>query len=180
MEQGPFINYKEYSFNNTFREIKKLYNFNSDPNLRNLKSDYPIDSKNSPISIANYNAVGGSTLIYSGHYPRFHPSDFKTKKIDKVGNNWLFNYYDLKKYYNLNDKMVGVSGLSGDPSYPEIKNLYSPIDIGYAGQILAESFNKLGWHWWPSYSALRNSKKFHKGIRPTAIEIYLKKALNNG
>ena len=38
LEQGPFINYKEYSFNNTFREIKKLYNFNSDPNLRNLKS----------------------------------------------------------------------------------------------------------------------------------------------
>ena len=126
LEQGPFINYKEYSFNNTFREIKKLYNFNSDPNLRNLKSDYPIDSKNSPISIANYNAVGGSTLIYSGHYPRFHPSDFKTKKIDKVGNNWLFNYYDLEKYYNLNDKMVGVSGLSGRSILPRNKKFIFP------------------------------------------------------
>ena len=62
------------------------------------------------ISIANYNAVGGSTLIYSGHYPRFHPSDFKTKKIDNIGSNWLFDYEDLEKYYNLNDKIWSFKG----------------------------------------------------------------------
>ena len=112
---------KEYSFNNKFREINKFKKFNIDPNQRKFSSDYPINSDNSPISIANYNAVGGSTLIYSGHYPRFHPSDFETKKIDKIGSNWLFNYYDLEKYCNLNDKMVGVSGMSGDPAYPKIK-----------------------------------------------------------
>ena len=37
------------------------------------------------------------------------------------------------KYYNLNDKMVGVSGMAGDPAYPKIGNLSSPLDIGYAG-----------------------------------------------
>jgi choline dehydrogenase-like flavoprotein len=76
-----FIKKKEYSFNNKYREINKFRKFNIDPNQRKLDSDYPINSDNSPISIANYNAVGGSTLIYSGHYPRFHPSDFKTKKL---------------------------------------------------------------------------------------------------
>ena len=180
LEQGPFIDKKEYSFNNVDREIYKLKDFNIDPNQRGLESDYPINADNSPISIANYNAVGGSTLIYSGHYPRFHPSDFKTKKIDNIGSNWLFDYYTLEKYYNLNDKMVGVSGLTGDPAYPKINNLLPALDIGYSGEILAKTFNKLGWHWWPSYSAVKKSKKFEKGIRPTAVEMYLKKAIKNG
>ncbi len=180
IEQGPLINKKEYSFNNKYREINKLNKFNIDPNQRKFNSDYPINSKNSPISIANYNAVGGSTLIYSGHYPRFHPSDFKIKKIDKVGSNWLFDYYDLEKYYDLNDKMVGVSGVSGDPAYPKINNLLPPLDIGYSGSLIAKAFNKLGWHWWPSYAAIKKSKKFKKGIRPTAVEIYLNKAVQNG
>lgn len=180
IEQGPLINKKNYSFNNVNREINKLKNFNIDPNQRKFNSDYSIDCTNSPISIANYNAVGGSTLIYSGHYPRFHLSDFNTRKIDNIGSNWLFNYYDLEKYYNLNDKMVGVSGLTNDPAYPKIRNLLPPLDIGYSGNLLAKAFNKLGWHWWPSYSAVKKSKKYKKGIRPTAVEIYLKKAIKNG
>jgi choline dehydrogenase-like flavoprotein len=180
IDQGPLINKKEYSFNNKNREINKLKKFNIDPNQRKLISDYPINSDNSPISIANYNAVGGSTLIYSGHYPRFHPSDFKTKKIDNIGSNWLFSYYDLEKYYKLNDKMVGVSGVTGDPAYPKINDLLPPLDIGYSGRLIAKAFNKLGWHWWPSYAAIKKSKKFKKGIRPTAVEIYLNKAVKNG
>ena len=180
LEQGPFVNKKDYSFNNVNRVINKFKKFNINPNERKFDSDYSINNDNSPISIANYNAVGGSTLVYSGHYPRFHPSDFKTKKIDNIGSNWLFNYYDLEKYYNLNDKMVGVSGLKGDPAYPKIDNLLPPVDIGYSGALLAKAFNKLGWHWWPSYSAIKNSKKFKKGIRPTAVEMYLNKAIKNG
>ncbi len=180
LEQGPFLDKEEYSFNNINREINKFQKFNINPNERKLASDYPINCKNSQISIANYNAVGGSTLIYSGHYPRFHPSDFKTKKLDGIGSDWLFNYYDLEKYYNLNDKMVGVSGLSGDPAYPKIDNLNPPLDIGFSGLLLAKAFNKLGWHWWPSYSAVKKSKKFSKGIRPTVIETYINKAIKNG
>ena len=180
LDQGPSVKKNEYSFNNIFREINKFNKFHIDPNVRNFDADYPIDCKNSPISIANYNAIGGATLIYSGHYPRFHPSDFKTKKLDNVGSNWLFDYYDLEKYYNLNDRMVGVSGISGDPAYPKIKNLLPPLDIGYSGSLLAKAFNKLGWHWWPSYSAVKKSKKFSKGIRPTSVEMYLNKAVKNG
>ena len=180
LEQGPFIDKKKYSFNNKFREINKIYDLNSNPTKRKSYQDFPINCDNSPISISNFNAVGGSTLIYSGHYPRFHSSDFYTKKSDNVSSNWLFNYRDLEKYYDLNDKMMGVSGLKGDPAYPNIDNLLPPIDIGYAGQILAKAFNKLKWHWWPSYSAVKKSKKFSKGIRPTVVEVYLNKALKNG
>tara|TARA_B100000242_G_scaffold231606_1_gene171608 strand:- start:641 stop:2203 length:1563 start_codon:yes stop_codon:yes gene_type:complete len=180
LEQGPYFKNNEYSSNSKFYEINKLYKFNSDTRYRNLKQDYPINSDESPISIANFNAVGGSTLIYSGHYLRFHKSDFFTYKNDRIGSNWLFDYNLLKKYYDLNDKIMGVSGLSGDPAYPDIKNLKPPIDIGCSGQILANAFNKLKWHWWPSYAAVRNSKKYSRGLRPTVVDTYLKKAIKNG
>ena len=55
-----------------------------------------------------------------------------------------------------------------------------PLDIGFSGELLAKTFNKLNWHWWPSYAVEKKSKKFKKGIRPTAVEVYLNKAIKNG
>ncbi len=80
LDQGPLLKKEDYSFNNKYREINKIYNFNPDTASRNLEQDYPINSDNSPISISNFNAVGGSTLVYSGHYLRFHKNDFHIKK----------------------------------------------------------------------------------------------------
>nr|MBC8486720.1 GMC family oxidoreductase [Bacteroidota bacterium] len=117
-------------------------------------SDYPINDRESPISIANYNAVGGSMILYSGHFPRLHPSDFKVKKLDGVADNWPIDYHELEPYYNLNDKMMGVSGIEGDTAYPLIKNLLPPIPLSKAGEKIAYGFNRLAWHMWPSYSAI--------------------------
>jgi choline dehydrogenase-like flavoprotein len=98
LEQGPLLNKNSYSFYQDKWEIYKKNKFHINPNVRKLKSDYPINDKNSPISIANFNAVGGSTILYSGHFPRFHPSDFKTKTLDKVGADWPINYKDLEPF----------------------------------------------------------------------------------
>ena len=101
LDQGPFINYNSK---------KKKWNSNNDkkfkinPNERKLKFDFPIDNSDSDIEIANYNAIGGSTIIYSGHFSRLHPSDFRTKKLDGVETDWPLKYDDLVKYYKLNDK----------------------------------------------------------------------------
>ena len=154
LEQGPSLNYKSYSFSQTNWELLKQRKFNINPNIRKLKSDYPIDDRRSPISIANFNAVGGSTILYSGHVPRFHPSDFKTKTLDGVGEDWPFVYKDLEPFYELNDKMMNVSGLVGDPAYPPISNLKPSVPLGLAGKKIAQGFNKLGLHWWPSYISI--------------------------
>ena len=182
LEQGPFLDSKSYSFSQSKWEKLKQKEFNINPNIRKLKSDYPIDDSKSPISIANFNAVGGSTILYSGHFPRFHPSDFKTKTLDNVASDWPFTYKDLEPYYKLNDKMMGVAGLEGDPAYPPIKNLSPPVPLELAGEIIAKSFNKLGWHWWPSYSAVATSKYKNrkKGTRSTVDITYWSKAINNG
>ncbi len=163
IEQGTFVNSEEYPTTKLNWELERYNRFNPSPNIRNLSSDYPINDSESPISIANYNAVGGSTILYSGHFPRFHPSDFKVNKLDKVASDWPINYEDLEPYYNLNDKMMGVSGLSGDPAYPEMTFEYQHVPIGKIGEKIAKGFNKLGWHWWPSYSAIITKDRGNRG-----------------
>jgi len=182
MDQGPIINPKTYSFNQLDWEKLSLKKFNIDPNIRKLRSDYPIDTKNSPISIANFNAVGGSTILYSGHFPRFHISDFKTKSLDNIGCDWPFKYEDLKPFYEINDKIMGIAGLSGDPAYPDIKNLLPPVNIEKSGKKIAKAFNKLGWHWWPSYSAIvtKSYDGREKNSKSDVNQTYLARAISNG
>ena len=91
-------------------ERNKLFKYHKNPNLRKSFSDYPIDNKNSQISIANYNGVGGSSVIYNAHLPRFKKSDFKVNNLDGVGVDWPLNYKDLEKYFDLNEKRMGLAG----------------------------------------------------------------------
>ncbi len=176
-------------------ELQKFNKFSFDSNLRNNPWDYYINSTDSPIHIANYNGVGGSTFLFSAQYPRFHESDFKTNSTDNVGVDWPITLKDIEPYYNLNDKITGVAGLEGDTFYPNIKDLLPPVPLGPMGIALAKGFKKLNWHWWPAYSALltkeyRNRAK-DKFTRPSNIgdisgskgsteNTYLPLALENG
>jgi choline dehydrogenase-like flavoprotein len=154
LEQGDYMNPAEYpSTRPNWEELKQSI-FHPSPNVRNLDADYPINDSESPIAIANFNAVGGSTILFSGHFPRFHPSDFKVKTLDGVADDWPIDYQDLEPFFSLNDSMMGVSGLGGDPAYPPIDNLMPPIPLQGVGELMGKGFNKLGWHWWPSYSAI--------------------------
>ena len=117
-----------------------------------------LEGSNSPISLANFNGVGGSTILYAGHYPRFHPSDFRVRTLDGVADDWPIDYKTLAPYYAQNDLMTGVSGLAGDPAYPNKELILPPLPLGKSGETLARGFNKLGWHWWPSDAAINNAK----------------------
>lgn len=154
LEQGEFMKRESFPSTQLNWEEQKFNSFSANPNIRKLEADYPINDTESPISIANFNAVGGSMILYSGHFPRFHPSDFRVKSLDGVAEDWPLSYEELEPYYQLNDKMMGVSGLSGDPAYPPIDGLMPPVPVGKMGCKLAIGFNALGWHWWPSYSAI--------------------------
>lgn len=154
LEQGNFTDPSSYPGANelTYEQNKKL--FNPNPNIRQQEVDYPINDQDSPISIANYNAVGGSTILFSGHFPRMHPSDFRVKTLDGVADDWPISYSELEPYYDLVQKHLAVAGVEGDPAYPRISNLLPPVPLGKMGETLAAGFNKLNWHWWPSYSAI--------------------------
>ena len=158
LEQGDLMNPQNYPTTMPDWEKYKFSSFNPDPNIRMTRADYPINNTNSPITIANFNAVGGSTILFSGHYPRLHPSDLITQTLDGVAEDWPITYDELEKYYDLNQENVAVAGLEGDPAYPPIKNLLPPVPIGKMGEVLAEGFNRKGWHWWPAYSAIATKK----------------------
>jgi len=154
LEQGPRVHDKDFPSRRDDYELARYAEFSSDPNVRGLKQDYPINVENSCITPVNYNGVGGSTINFMGHWPRMKPSDFRTKTLDNVADDWPVDYSTLAPFYDMNDCNTGVSGLAGNPSYPHYERELPPIPIGKLGQTLAAGFNKLGWHWWPSDAAI--------------------------
>ena len=154
IEQGDRMEASDYPSTKRNWEVLQQQGYNVSPNVRKLAADYPINDKDSPIAIANFNGVGGGTILYSAHFPRFHPSDFKVRSLDGVADDWPVDYAQLEPFFSENDRMMGVSGLGGDPAYPPIEGLLPPVPLGRMGEAIGKGFNKLGWHWWPSYSAI--------------------------
>jgi len=163
LEQGGWMNPAEYPSTGRDWEMAAAREFRTSPNLRNRAADYPVNDSDSPIAILNFNAVGGSTILYSAHFPRFHPSDFRVRTLDAVADDWPINYRTLEPYFAENDNNVGVAGLAGDPALPHHEPPLPHIPLGRMGEAMARGFNKLGWHWWPSDSAIATREHNGRG-----------------
>jgi choline dehydrogenase-like flavoprotein len=157
LEQGDWMKPSEFPSAGRDWEARALDDFATNPNRRKRETDYPINGEDSPIQVVNFNGVGGGTILYAGHFPRFHPSDFRVRTLDGVADDWPIDYETLALYYDENDRMMGVSGLAGDPAYPPHEPMMPPLPLGKSGAALARGMNKLGWHWWPSDSAIASA-----------------------
>ena len=154
LEQGDHLADKDYPSRRDDYELARYAEFSCDPNVRGLKQDYPINATESCITPVNWNGVGGSTINFLGHWPRMRPSDFRTRTLDGVADDWPVDYHMLAPFYDMNDRNIGASGLAGNPAYPDYTPPNPPIPIGVLGQTLARGFNRMGWHWWPSDVAI--------------------------
>ena len=177
LEQGDWMKQAEYPSNGRDWEARLYDDFATSPNWRARPTDYPINDDNSPIKVVNFNGVGGSTIMYTGHYPRLHPSDFRVRTLDGVADDWPIDYATLEPFFAENDRMTGVSGLAGDPAYPPKQPPMPPLPLGKSGTRFAVAMNKLGWHWWPSDTsvatveyrwagAVHQSRPLHAGLHP--------------
>ncbi len=164
LEQGEWMKPESYPGMRTDWELSQFGDFALSPNARARREDYPVNDGASPIQTSMFNAVGGSTIMYAAHFPRFHPSDFRVKTLDGVADDWPVDYHRLAPFYDVNAHMMGVSGLAGDPMYPPKKVPLPPVALGKLGETLAKGFNRLGWHWWPSDSAIATQE--HEGRAP--------------
>lgn len=84
LEQGPWMKQKDYPTNFLDRESRAMGPFASNPNVRKLDQEYPVNDSASPIQPLMFNAVGGSTILWAAHFPRFTPDDFRAKSTGGV------------------------------------------------------------------------------------------------
>ncbi|OEH94349.1 GMC family oxidoreductase [Bacillus solimangrovi] len=74
-----------------------------------------------PINLSRNNSgkgVGGSAVHYTAQMLRFHHSDFKTKSIQSVGQDWPIRYEDVAPYYDKIQKTLLFSGPAQFPWKP--------------------------------------------------------------
>ena len=176
LEQGDWMKPTDFPSNGRDWEARRHTDFDISPNRRGRDTDYPVNDDNSPMKVANFNGVGGGTVIYTAHLPRLHPSDFRVRSLDGVADDWPIDYWTLEPFYAENDRMMGVSGLAGDPAVPPRHPPMPPLPLGKTGARYAKAMNKLGWHWWPSDTTiattdyegrarLHQPRPLHAGLR---------------
>ena len=154
--------------------------WSTSPNVRGLPEDYPIDETDTRVSPLMFSAVGGSTLIFAGAWPRMLPSDFRVRSLDGVADDWPLTYDELRPYYERTDREFGVSGMGGDPAYPpggEDPPL-PPLPIGAGGLKVARAHARLGWHWWPEPNSILSVA--YDGRRPCVQRGTCQQGCNEG
>jgi choline dehydrogenase-like flavoprotein len=154
LEQGDWVKSSEFPSNGRDWEERQFGDFSTSPNRRGNAADYPINDADSPIKVVNFNGVGGGTILYAAHFPRLHPSDFRVRALDGVADDWPVDYQTLEPFFALNDRMMGIASLAGDPAYPPKEAVLPPLPLGKTGQTLGRAMNALGWHWWAADSAI--------------------------
>jgi choline dehydrogenase-like flavoprotein len=173
LEQGRWHQPAEFVGGKPQLELQKLKQWSSDPNVRDTPADYPINVDDSAFNALNFNGVGGTTILYSGHWCRMLPSDFRVRTLDGVADDWPIDYETLRPFYDEVANDVGVSGLAGDPAYPDEHEFpLPPLPIGRYGLRAARGMDALGWHWWPAPNAIasRNFRNRHACQRFGACE----------
>lgn len=155
LEQGGWTSASDYPGSRPEYELLAQKTWHANPNVRGRPQDYPCDTAQSDVNPLMWNGVGGSTILYGGHWARMLPSDFCARTLDGVADDWPFTYEDLLPYYRAAERRMGVSGLAGDPAYPDGAEMpFPPFPIHEMGRKAAEGMNRLGWHWWPAPNAM--------------------------
>ena len=159
LEQGGWVSPSDFAANHDEWELLIQSQWSHHPNVRRLPSDYPLNVDDSDLEPVMFNAVGGTSIYFGAQWPRLLPSDFRVRSLDGVADDWPFTYQDLEPFYTAADKLVGVSGLEGNPAYPPgLEFPLPPHPIGKGGRVAAAGCNKLGWHWWPGTQAIPTTK----------------------
>ena len=155
LEQGDWPDYSKARADHMDFELTAGLYWSGNPNRRRAPADYPIDDSESDISAVLYNAVGGGTVIYAAQWERNLPSDFRTRTLDGVADDWPLSYEELQPYYEKVEVDFAVSGLGGDPALPPGKGPpLPPVPLTAMGRRTAQAHNRLGWHWWPGPNAI--------------------------
>jgi len=147
LEQGGWTRPEDHPHADPDWEWRRLTSFSTNPSVRRLAEDYPIDTRDE--NTLMWNAVGGSTVVYTATWPRFRPSDFRKGTEHGFQPDWPITYEDLAPWYEANDRDMGVAGHPGDPAIPPRGPFQTPpVPPGPLARVAGRGFDRLGWHWW--------------------------------
>lgn len=150
LERGHWPDYAALDRDGADWELRRAGPLHTNPNRRRGPDDDPVDDLDSPIKSAVASGVGGASLHWAAHVPRYRPEDFRVRTLDGVADDWPIAYADLEPYYAINEAMIGAAYLPGDPSAPPRSGRPLPLPtLGPHGRRVAAALDRLGWHWWP-------------------------------
>ncbi len=165
LERGQWHDRENYRGNRRDGELTALGPWSASPGTRQRVEDYPVIEDDADMKPLMFNGVGGSTILYGGHWMRMLPSDFRVRQMDHIADDWPISYGDLAPYYDRVDRAFGVSGLAGDPAYPHRPDYpMPPLPIGTWGEKIAGAHHRMGWHWWPGSNSIASRQ--YQGRRP--------------
>lgn len=157
LEQGRWFDRSEFRGGEWDWELAAGKEWSALVNVRRGQHDYPIDDAGSDMQILNFNGVGGGTILYNAIWPRLLPENFRERSLYGVAADWPLDYDELRPWYEATDREMGVSGLGGNPAYPEgIDYPSPPVDFGPGAMRVARAISARGWHWWPDAVAINS------------------------
>lgn len=159
VEAGAWRDAAEFGFGTPGHAAMRAGALHENPNVRAGPDDLPIDDSDSPVKASTGNAVGGTTLWWATHIPRFREEDFRVRTLDGVADDWPITHADLARHYAINEAMMGLAAVPGDPAGPQrvpgeggpdLPPVPRPVpSAGPVGRRMARAFDALGWHHWP-------------------------------
>ena len=153
LEQGEWRRTDEYMSAEPEAELAWSEKWSPNQNIRRRPEDYPVTGQ-ADIMPTMYNGVGGGLIQWAAMWANLLPSDFRVRTLDGVADDWPISWADLAPYYDRAARDMSVSGLSGDPAFPELAYPNPPLPIGESGMTAARGMDELGWHWWPGVNAI--------------------------
>jgi choline dehydrogenase-like flavoprotein len=88
--------------------------------------------------------VGGSTLHWGAYVPRADPRDLKIRSEFGVGEDWPFDYAELKPYYEEVERFIGVSGPASYPWDAERRYPLGPVPLNAPAEAMQKGCERIG------------------------------------
>ena len=165
LEQGDWMNPSDYPSTRRDWEVRADRDFSPNPNVRRRPEDYPINNDDSPISVAqlqrrrrqHHPVRRALSAPASVGLPGPHPGRRRRRLADR-----------LRRRSNRTTR--STTARWGWPAWPATRPIrrtqppLPPVPLGLAGETMARGFNALGWHWWPSDTAIATREL--RGPRP--------------
>lgn len=162
LEQGDWLDEAGLGRNETDWPLRKGRDFSANPNRRGRPEDDPVDDADSPVRPMFWNGVGGSSVLWSAHVPRFTPGDFRVASEDGVGLDWPIDYAALEPWYERAERLMGAAIRPGDPlAQPRSGRWPEPLPYGSAALRMEAALGRLGWHCWPVDRSLGDQADGH-------------------